>query len=396
VQWLRGLAALLVVVFHTKSNALGPPAGLNFLYYGEKGVDLFFVISGFIMTVTTASNPSPREFVKKRLIRIVPLYWIVTLAYAAIDMAFPQFLRSGSHDPAHIVSSLLFVPAYHPRFPDHIWPIVIPGWSLNYEMFFYAIFAAALAISPRHRAILTVGGLLIGVLVGRATAPAGAIFATYTNSLLLEFIFGIAVGHVFLGGSRINLPKLISGLSVLVAVIVVFSFAGGALPRFLTYGSIGALLLALLVYVERRGIRFANRVALALGDASYSIYLTHFAVVAGVRLVGMYFGIDWSNWVSAVGGLLLALAVSSLVGWASYQAIERPMMRRLRGQNATFGVGHGPWNDRHAPRVAKPITAPLDQQAPRRDLGTVATIASAGERRDGQEVSWSTHESPKT
>src|SRR5689334_16532037 len=144
IQWLRGIAALMVVAFHTNTLALHPSARMDFLAIGETGVDLFFVISGFIMTITTVDKRAPGEFLRRRIIRVVPLYWMITLSYAALAVMAPTLFRSASPDFLHTLGSLAFVPQFHPLFPSAIWPVVIPGWSLNYEMFFYGIFALAL------------------------------------------------------------------------------------------------------------------------------------------------------------------------------------------------------------------------------------------------------------
>ena len=103
LQYARGLAALLVVYFHaTRQFKAFTPANESFVQFGELGVDIFFVLSGFVMWITTStSQVGTMEFLKRRAIRIVPIYWTVTIAVGAIAFAFPGALRSTVLDTPH-------------------------------------------------------------------------------------------------------------------------------------------------------------------------------------------------------------------------------------------------------------------------------------------------------
>ncbi len=162
VQVLRAVAALLVVIVHLEAltKIAGLPQGVTIS--GNSGVDLFFVISGLIMVVTTAERPqSSYRFLRNRITRIVPLYWLITLSVAVIALIAPALLQSTTASLPQIVKSLAFIP-YHR--PDGVMqPVVFVGWTLNYEMMFYIIFAIGMLL-PR-----TAGLVFSLIVIGIAT-----------------------------------------------------------------------------------------------------------------------------------------------------------------------------------------------------------------------------------
>lgn len=332
IQYLRALAVLMVVAFHAASNVGDYRAYFPVAQFGEYGVDLFFVISGLIISVTTASKSSSLDFVWKRLIRIVPLYWTITLTYALLDWAMPGLLRSGTSDVRHLISSLFFIPSYHPRFPANIWPTVIQGWSLNYEMLFYGIFAAVMTISARSqaRAVIVIALLLTLIGLGQIVVTTNAILLTYTNPLLLEFVFGIVIGEIFLK-SNVGLTKWACSISLVACgAIVLFEIGDANLWRSLTVGTICATLVLLFLALEQDGVRFASLILVRIGDASYAIYLTHFAAVATLRMALEHFSITNLGSASASGIIFLAIFLSCLLGLTVFVFLERPMNGYLR------------------------------------------------------------------
>ncbi|MDB5937705.1 MAG: acyltransferase, partial [Polaromonas sp.] len=150
VQILRFVAAMLVVVMHiteaisVRITGAGPD---HYWSAGAIGVDIFFVISGFVMAMSTARLPAGNQtnwqaawiFMKRRLLRIAPLYWFYTLLKAALVLILPSLALRSSIDMQHLLASMLFIPALSP------WGLVQPtlpvGWTLNFEMLFYVVFA---------------------------------------------------------------------------------------------------------------------------------------------------------------------------------------------------------------------------------------------------------------
>ncbi len=165
LQYLRGVAAMMIVFCHAFDQlpwlkALAPNVGLS-------GVDLFFVISGFIMVfVTTNAASSAWEFFRMRIIRIVPLYWLFNFATAALILTLPQLFQTSVFTLPHFILSLFFIPHLSPAVPPSISPFILLGWTLNYEMFFYAIFALAMAMSVARRVPLTMAVLVALTALG--------------------------------------------------------------------------------------------------------------------------------------------------------------------------------------------------------------------------------------
>lgn len=133
----------MVVVYHLKPQLERMNASLLPADWLSAGVDLFFVISGFIMWWTTSGiEITPGRFMLKRVHRIVPLYWAVTGFYVVVLLVAPRFMQTGALDPAHAIASFLFIPWQHPVLAP-AYPLVTPGWTLNYEMFFYVVSPSA-------------------------------------------------------------------------------------------------------------------------------------------------------------------------------------------------------------------------------------------------------------
>jgi exopolysaccharide production protein ExoZ len=328
VQYLRAIAVLMVVAFHAQENMGMMRTQSSLMSYGQHGVDLFFVISGFIITVTTASQPSSAIFLWKRVIRIVPLYWAVTLAYATVELLKPGLLRSASGDLHHFVSSLLFIPAYHPRFPKEIWPTVIQGWSLNYEMTFYAIFAIALFITPKWRGLLSITVLSLFIGIGQVTSTTNPVALTFTSTLLLEFSFGIVAGEVFLRSNARDTLRLACSFFAIALVSLICELRGVIVWQSVLLGSISGCALSTLLYFEQTGSRFDKMIPIKIGDASYSIYLTHFAVIGALRMIGERstpnVGQAW-----ALAWQLSAVVCACLLGFLVHLWLEKPLTKKL-------------------------------------------------------------------
>jgi exopolysaccharide production protein ExoZ len=254
LQYLRALAALAVVAFHTTLTGR----------VGQAGVDVFFVVSGFIMWTVSEREAAPLQFLARRFIRIWPLYAVATVVM-------------GLHNHVNLsdlTRSLLFIP--YRDASGHIWPVLVQGWTLNYEVLFYLLVAATL-LSPRRLMAAALTGILAAlVAAGLLWRPASALASSYTSPLLLEFVAGVWLGRLVTSGWRPN-PILGAGLVVfgLIALAASNMIATDDAYRVLVWGIPSAALVTGLLAVELAG--WAPKVAplRILGDASYSIYLFH-------------------------------------------------------------------------------------------------------------------------
>ena len=338
LQYLRGIAALMVVYFHCGAQvARFDLAPLPLHAAGEFGVDVFFVISGVVMWVTTFyGSASPATFLLRRLARIAPLYWIITLMVALIAFAAPLVMRSTVFDLPHLVASLLFIPWPNPV-GGALTPMLIPGWTLNYEMFFYVLFAVAMFAPKRWRAVVLCAALVAIVAAG-AFAPPETRLKFYADPMLLEFGAGVFIGALYTG-RRTSAPGAALGVAaggVALAFVAWLSPAQMApAARALYAGLPAALVVGGLVLAEKA--RGAPRLSalLALGDASYSIYLTHALTLAALsvawrRLDGVA--------PSAPAYYAVGIGASIFVGWMTFIAIERPINHRLQARRKTRGL----------------------------------------------------------
>jgi exopolysaccharide production protein ExoZ len=300
---MRAVAALLVLVYHVgrEIDWQDPSAGAVFLPLAgvcDFGVDFFFVISGFVMVYVTAGRPggarAARDFFGRRLIRIAPMYWIATLLFILPVLIAPQTLHRRGYSLAYILASFGFVPWQR---PDDVIPSISPifglGWTLNYEMAFYICFAAMIALRVRRPEIaLAVSFAVLGA-IGFLVAPFDAQIYFYTRTLLLEFVFGAVIATQFLKGRRIEAG---AGIAMIFVGIAIWLAAGWYLPvrdgtvniRGLSWGAAAALLVggvslapAIGGRFERRGLRILQQ----LGDASYSLYLSHLFVLRSVSIL---------------------------------------------------------------------------------------------------------------
>lgn len=339
LQYLRGIAALMVVYHHISFQLLkaGSPLILPFAGTGAAGVDIFFVISGFIMWITTRSqNITTGQFIYRRLIRVVPLYWAVTIMLLALAYFMPALLETTKFDLEHATLSMLFIPMAHPQLDGEVLPFFIQGWTLNYEMFFYGIFALAMAISTSAMFGIIAAVLFAFVLAGFIVTPENAVLKFYSSTLLLEFIAGMALGWFYLRWPAI--PRRIAWWLIAISLLLLFLSAkfgyfygpnGFAPERAFIWGAAGLALVAGAVYLTGSLRGTGSGPLWWLGESSYSLYLTHIFVLPVVALIWRKLGLgfDANEAVVFVG---VSLLISAIVGWMSFVSFERPVTSFLR------------------------------------------------------------------
>ncbi|HWK65864.1 MAG TPA: acyltransferase [Rhizobiaceae bacterium] len=315
IQYLRAVAALAVVIFHAAERS-----GLHFIV-GAAGVDVFFVISGFVMWTATSTRPvSTAAFYRDRLLRIAPLYWVVTsiMAIGALAGLFPRIRLTAEH----VAASLAFVPHRSPS-NGEIWPLLTQGWTLNLEMFFYLIFGAVLFL-PRERRLAALSAIFVGfVLAGWYLRPEGPLLATFTRPIILEFLFGAVLGKLWLDGRLVGRTMGMAAVATACAGFATLAFFPKA-GNELLFGLLAIVLVTGAVSVEQCGqIRQLPWLGY-LGDASYSIYLWHtlaisvVAKAAGILPLGQ------------LPALVLGVAGGTMLGIFSYELVEKPLVALMK------------------------------------------------------------------
>lgn len=330
IQYLRAAASLLVVILHAGNRMEENIAEgvLSVIALGHVGVDLFFVISGFIIWTTCGkSNISSGQFLIRRTMRVVPIYWVATFAWV-----FLMFVGGASWislNPSHIIKSLFFIPHWSPTFQGTFWPVLVPGWTLIFEMFFYGIFALTL-FAPAYLRLYVFAGILIlliasGLVIAPTTAPA----AIYSSPLLLEFLGGVLIAELL---RRQRIHERISGISLLLGLTILGVAGGYAIPdqtswsRPLILGSSSLLIVLGLIGLEGR-LPYIN-ILKRLGDASYSIYLFHVLVIVILYEITERVSLISEN-TPATGFILMSLLLSGWVGLLLHDWLERPIMVAL-------------------------------------------------------------------
>lgn len=321
IQILRFIAASAVVAFHAAEGfGVRHPATHAFplAKYGYLGVDLFFVISGFIIHLVASSHEANwRLFLCRRVLRVVPLYWTCTIVMFAL---LTLLGRGVPPSVSSLVSSLFFV-AWTTR-PGGT-PLIYLGWSLEYEAFFYLLVAAGLAISKKPwnaPCIIIASSALVGAVVGLNETD--HVLSFLANPVLLEFTFGLLIGQTFAAG-RVPWRTVVP--------IVIATFLAGSSDwghRIVIGGLPAAVLVSGAVALDRREKMRGSvtRALVFLGDASYSIYLSQVLTIAALVRVGTTFSEHVIPQVIILSITLVAVAGGVML----YLMVEAPLRRLTR------------------------------------------------------------------
>jgi exopolysaccharide production protein ExoZ len=340
IQVLRAFAAVAVVVFHTGfAFPLMRP-------FGSFGVDVFFVISGYIMAriLDPQSSSSSDFFFRRRVIRIVPPYWFFTILLYLVALRIPQLMGSTRASGIDLLKSLFFIP--FTKGSGLIQPLLFIGWSLNYEMFFYLALAIGLLLTKKHAARLATwlgGAIVLATMLACLPFAANSVIAQfYSRDIVLEFLLGILSYYLCraVPGAtvrKLRLPALLICLaSGLLLIATQGIFPRNIFPfnssRVLVLGALAFLLVttASLLSQADWDTKFTSLVL--IGDASYILYLIHpYCEYSIDRFFGARF--HWLRSVTAPGAFI-GVSVSILVAVLLHLYAERPTVRFL---NRNFG-----------------------------------------------------------
>jgi exopolysaccharide production protein ExoZ len=321
IQLLRAIAALAVVYLHY---------GFHLQNIGEFGVDIFFVISGFIIAYMV--NKSTQGFLLKRLVRVSPLYFIGTLFVILLHAIKPEWFRSAIVNSEAIIKSFLYIPYTIGKSG----PILVVGWTLNYEMFFYLVTAFCILIFRKKGLIVPACGFFLGlfVLILHNVSTNSDYLNFFKDGLLPEFIYGLVLYYFWEFYSKrrnkqVDLLLVImgfGGISFMISCDVMNWFYW--VSRSLVNGLPSLVFVNAFLVLEDK-ISSENAIikwSLRLGDASYAMYIFHpFIIFLLLRVVYPKLLGDYTNitleWLKLVFAMLSVCGISILI----FRYVDHPI-----------------------------------------------------------------------
>lgn len=371
VQAWRGIAALLVVFAHAHSGAFTgaakggdlPSLGshMDLLMLSAFGVDLFFVISGFIITYVSwgdfGDSSRVGTFARKRFIRIFPVYWVyltfLVLFYLVVKVYFPDSIPLASLSVGDIVGSYFFVSTtatevagrwagVFPAFYNFYIPI---SWTLLFEVYFYTLVGLCLVLRRAFLIPVLLVAFGVGTVVFRAEFAANRFFWFLSDPILFEFLWGV-LACVLIKGRVFKSTGLAVGMIVLsIGAVVATSFPAVPFFRCLSWGLPAfGLVFGCLVLEQNGALRVPVKLR-DLGDASYSIYLIHFPLIRLCELTLTQTGL-WN----VLGGdvfVWVLFLMSIVLGQKAYVYLEKPLLAKLsrfKGTPFTLRTSAAPGN----------------------------------------------------
>lgn len=316
LQILRALAAISVVYYHAAPQPR----------FGSFGVDIFFVISGFVMGMLVINLQSSGVFIIKRLARIVPLYWTITTIVLILTLIKPDLLNSTQFSIINYLKSLLFIPYFKNN--GLIQPLLGVGWTLNYEMFFYVVIWFSFLITRKFCIYLSSALIaLIYIIFGNWICNE-LLNRFFGNSQIFEFILGLIAFSGY-NHNLVNKNMKTINIFIILAIYVCMIYVeiqGINNERIFLYGLLSFVIVLLATSSEKQGLKINNLPAkflITIGDASYSIYLTHtFVIYALERIIF----INHTQFNIPLFALIFVYMLSSLiVGYTIYLTLDKPI-----------------------------------------------------------------------
>jgi exopolysaccharide production protein ExoZ len=317
IQILRAFAALNVVLYHIigTSKSYGYETQIiGFLKgWGANGVDIFFVISGFVMLYTSLANKrSVRDFLMSRAIRIIPIYWLLTIVVIALFLFWPSAFREMAITPTWVLTSFAFIS--NSVTGEH--PIVYLGWTLEYEMMFYLVFGFSLWFRS----------WLVSLSV---TTVALVLFAiALSNFILIEFIAGLLIAMVF---TRLEVKHLGRTSLIIGSGLLLFSINDGVKDLIDSREILWGIPSVLIVYGAITTTQLNSKIGKLLGDASYSIYLIQVLSIPIFYKVISYIDFGINTDLLAI----VCLLSTAIGGTLMYKVVEQPITKYLK--TSVFG-----------------------------------------------------------
>jgi exopolysaccharide production protein ExoZ len=357
IQALRALAALLIFAHHTLRELVlhtgAAPPVIALLYpIAFGGVHIFFVISGFLMMYTMrSSQPSLRSaghFLIRRFARVAPLYWIFTILFIIVSFVMSDHVRHSDFTLYHILSSFMFFPVQNNLGAFH--PVYGVGWTINYDMYFYLIFALFL-IFPRFIGLagLTVFVCFLVAVGVFMSAEWGALWY-WTRPILFDLLAGVLVGSLFISRSKPLFGRRVFSMLCITAVIwwlialPPLDLAGPGASAFSSQDAVlhrgipAAILIAALTLGERgstgstsQGVVLIKRAVLAIGAASYSLSMSHLFMLRALTLIFPSSFQGSAYYFAYIGAAMLLAVPTTFFTWTFFEKPSVALSRRVLG-----------------------------------------------------------------
>lgn len=315
IQALRGVASLLVLILHCshKENTYSQGVFTGF-GIGNIGVDIFFIISGFIMAYTTKPNLTAKKFLIKRCIRIVPLYWI-TLSFALIAyLSFPNLVNGGR--TSAVISSFFLIPSNLPFLNQN-------AWTLSYEFVFYILFAISLSLWSKFLLLSTIFSILSLSAIGLCVKFNNPFLQMLTSSLMIEFIYGFFLYYFILEWNKVKIYRLLILCISIAITLIIFIIDIPFEFRFFSFGLPALCLCLVLVSCESFFKKYLSKLSSFIGDISYSLYLTHPFILSGVGYLLYKLNLSNNSYIFVFTLLMTSVVAAFFV----YKYIENPLTK---------------------------------------------------------------------
>jgi len=336
LQICRGVAAFIVVLAHA-NLMLNKELFSGFLIIGWNGVDFFFVLSGFIIYFVNMKYSGLRntfkEYIVKRLTRIYPAYWFYAVAVLILDCLVSRL--TGKHliswldlNATSILKSLFLYPT---NVDSGVWPIIPAAWTLSYELFFYMVFGSVILFNKKTFLAIVCLWLLLIILnsINFISSGNNSFLNMVLNTKNIEFLFGCLIAELTLT-NKISMPKNNAVILLFFGVFLLFiSWSNEALSHiwfkkmdFVNFGIPYFMIICALIALETSKVESKIKKSLVyIGDASYSIYLTHYIGIIIFSLITSK--LHFKGYFQ----FFTVIVLLTVIGCLCYSFIEKPITK---------------------------------------------------------------------
>jgi len=344
IQAFRGVAALLVVLFHVdqlSTETLNQRFLFNIFKFGWAGVDFFFVLSGFIILFVHYSDVGQqsltrfKSFIIKRFIRIYPAYWVVLFTILGLTFIFPLFAKESTSNVEIIFNSIFL-------FPQGGQTVLNVSWTLVQEIFFYFMFSLTILLKPIFY-IPIISAWILGNII-----QSGGMFTiskelspwlwTVFNSMNLEFLFGCLAAYLVLNYNiSFKKPLLILGVTLFGVAGIFYAIAKVSddlilldTQRVFTFGILAFAIVISSTSMDLNQTLEVPEFMIYIGDASYSIYIVHGPAISVLMKLIAKFNLAHLN----SGSFLILNIITTImvvgISCIFHSFIEKPLLELCR------------------------------------------------------------------